>query len=101
MLTEKAKVVTIITVFEAEDPVLNAFTRLGVTRFSSFESEGVGVHGAKRSGLSENRNLQFVIVASEALAARVLAWADRELVPHYPSIAYSTDGAAVTAEPLP
>ena len=101
MLTQKAKVVTLITVFEAEEAVRTAFARLGVTRFSTAHIEGIGAHGRKRSGLSENKNLEFVIVASDALAERVLSWVDRELLPNHPSIAYSTDATAVTTGPLP
>ena len=101
MLTDKAKVVTIITVFEAQDLVAAAFVQLGVARYSSFHVEGLGVHGRKRTGLSENKNLEYVILASESLAERVLAWLDRELLPHYPAVAYSTDAVAVTAGPLP
>lgn len=97
MLTEKAKVVTIITVFEAQDFVDTAFVHLGVTRYSSFHVEGLGVHGRKRTGLSENKNLEYVILASESLAGRVLAWVDRELLPHHPAVAYSSDAVAVTA----
>jgi len=100
MLTDKAKLVTIITVFEAHDFVDAAFVRLGVARYSSFHVEGLGVHGRKRAGLSENKNLEYVILASEALAGRVLAWVDRELLPHHPSVAYSTDAVAVTTGPL-
>jgi hypothetical protein len=100
MLTEKAKVVTIITVFESQDFVAAAFVHLGVERYSSFHVEGLGVHGRKRTGLLENKNLEYVILASESLAGRVLAWVDGELLPRYPAVAYSTDAIAATARPL-
>lgn len=100
MLTEKAKVVTIITVFDAQDLVQTGFTALGVAHFSSFHIEGVGAHGERRSGLSANKNLEYVVLASEALASSLLDWVDRELLPNYSSIAYSTDAVASTARPL-
>ena len=100
MLTEEAKVVTIITVFEAQDLVAAGFVELGVVHYSSFHVEGLGMHGRKRSGLSENQNLEYVVLASESLAGRVLAWVDRELIPHYSAVAYSTNAVAATAGPL-
>ena len=100
MLTEKAKVVTIITVFEAQDHVADAFVQLGVARYSSLHVDGLGVHGRRRDGLSENKNLEYVILASESLAGRVLVWVDRDLLPHFPAVAYSTDAVAATAGPL-
>lgn len=100
MLTEEAKVVTIVTVFEAQDFVADAFAQLGVARYSSFQVEGFGVHGRKRAGLSENKNVEYVILASESLAGRVLAWADRELLPNFPAVAYSTGAVSATAGPL-
>ncbi|HVZ88246.1 MAG TPA: hypothetical protein VHG72_14840 [Polyangia bacterium] len=100
MLTGKAKVVTIITAFEAQDLVAGAFADLGVKRYSSLRVDGLGAHGRKHSGLSGNKNLEYVILASASLAEKVLAWVDLELLPRYPSVAYSTDATAVTAEPL-
>lgn len=100
MLTENAKVVTIVTVYDAQDLVQAGFTALGVAHFSSFQIEGVGAHGERRSGLSGNKNVEYVILASEALASRLLDWVDRELLPNYSSIAYSTDAIASTTRPL-
>jgi hypothetical protein len=98
---ENAKVVTIITDFEARDLVLAGFEDLGVRSFSSTHVEGVGVHGEKRTGLNETKNLEYVVVASEALAASLLAWVQDRLLPRYPSIAFSTDAFVVSAKPLP
>ena len=95
-----AKVVTIITVFEAQGRVLQAFADLGVRGFSSTHVEGVGLHGEKRSGIMEVKNLEFVTVTSEALSVRVLAWVETHLLPSYPAIAYSTDTIAVAARPI-
>lgn len=101
MVTEKAQVITIITVFDAQAMVRRGLEGIGVTGFSWSHVDGVGVHGEKHTGLIEVKNLQYVIVASAPLAARVLAWVDRELLPRHPSIAYSTEAAAVTATALP
>ncbi len=95
-----AKVVTIITVFEARERVLEALTTLGVRGFSTYNVEGTGVHGEKRTGLVETENLVFVILASEPLSDRVLAWVEEHLLPRYPGIAYSTDVSAVAARPI-
>ena len=100
MAPVSAKVVTIITAFEARELVLTAFAVLGVRGFSTSRVEGVGVHGHRRSGLVEAENLVFVIVASEELAERVLEWVGKHLVSHYASIAYSTNARAVAAKPI-
>lgn len=100
MKSENAKVVTLITVFDARDLVLKAFADMNVRGYSLAHVEGVGVHGQKKSGLVETENLSYVIVASESLAAQVLDWVDRELLARYPSIAFSTDATAVTATAL-
>lgn len=92
-----AKVVTIITAFEARQLALDAFADLGVRGFSEYRVEGVGVHGAKRGGLVETENFAFVIVASEALSVRLLTWVEERLLSRYPCIAYSTDAVAVAA----
>jgi len=100
MKNEHAKVVTLITVFDAHDLVLKAFSDLNVRGYTATHVEGVGAHGQKRTGLVEAQNLSYVIVASEALAARLLAWVDDELLPRYAAIAFSTDAVAVTASAL-
>ena len=52
-----AKVVTIITAFDARARLLEAFSDLGVRSFSTFHVEGMGVHGEKRSGIGDTRNI--------------------------------------------
>src|SRR5690349_7528133 len=101
MVSGSAKVVTIITAYDAQAIVRRGLAALGVTGFSWSYVEGVGVHGEKRAGLIEAKNLQYLVLASAPLAARVLDWVERELLPRHPSIAYSTDAAAVTAGALP
>lgn len=100
MTLTNAKVVTIITAFDARARLLEAFADLGVHSFSTFHAEGMGAHGEKRTGLDETKNLVYVSVLSETVAARVLAWVEAELLPAFPSIAYSTDAVAVAAAPL-
>jgi hypothetical protein len=95
-----AKVVTIITVFEARERVLEAFVTLGVRGYSTFQVEGAGVHGDKRIGLVESENLVYVVLASDGLATRMLTWVETQLLPRYPGIAYSSDVAAVAARPI-
>jgi nitrogen regulatory protein PII len=95
-----AKVITIITAFEARDLVLDAFADLGVRKYSVLHVEGLGAHGERRSGLTETKNLMYIVVASEALAARLLQWVERELLLAASSIAYSADAAAVAALPI-
>jgi hypothetical protein len=100
MFMTNAKVVTIITAFDARERLLEAFAHLGVHSFSSFHVEGVGVHGEKRTSLGETRNLVYVTVVSEALATRLLAWVEADLLTAFASIAYSTDAVAVAGSPI-
>ena len=100
MLPIHARVVTIITVFEARELVLDAFSDLGVRSYSMSRVEGAGVHGEKRTGLVEAENFVFVVVASAPLATRVLTWVEADLLARYPCIAYTTDAIAVAARPL-
>jgi hypothetical protein len=100
MILTKAKVVTVITVFDARARLLEAFAHMGVHSYSSFHAEGMGVHGAKRTGIGEAQNIVYVSVVSEALAARVLTWVESDLLPAFPSIAYCTDAVAVAAAPI-
>jgi hypothetical protein len=95
-----AKVVTIITVFDAREFVLQGFADLGVDSFSSSHVDGIGVHGTKRHGLIEAGNLVYTIVASEQLSDRILAWAEQHLVTRHPSIAYSTHATVVSARAI-
>ena len=98
MSSVQAKLVTIITVFEARDIVLEALAALGVRGFSLSRVEGVGVHGKKRTGLVDADNVEFAIVTSEPLCARILEWVDGDLLACHPGIAYSSDVVAVAAK---
>jgi hypothetical protein len=100
MVLTNARVVTIITAFDARARLLKAFSDLGVQSFSSFHVEGMGTHGEKRTGLAEAKNIVYVSVVSEALASRVLAWVEADLLPSFPSIAFTTDAVAVAAVPI-
>jgi hypothetical protein len=101
MSLSTAKVVTIITVFDARELVLQGFAELGVDSFSSSRVEGVGVHGTRRSGFIEAGNLVYTIVASEQLSDRILAWVEQHLLSRHPSIAYSTHATVVAARAIP
>jgi nitrogen regulatory protein PII len=96
----QSKLVTIITAFEARDLVLQAFADLGVRKYSVVNVEGMGTHGERRSGITMTRNLMYMVVASEGLAARVLQWVERVLIMQVSSIAFSTDAVAVAALPI-
>jgi len=95
-----ARVVTIITAFEARELLLEELASLGLRGYSVIHVEGMGAHGEKRSGLTAAKNLAYVVVTSEVQADRLLDWVDRELLRHHPSIAYSTNAAVVAASPL-
>jgi hypothetical protein len=95
-----ARVVTIITTFEARDLVLNAFGDLGVRKYSVLHVEGMGAHGERRSSLTSTKNVMYLVVASEALAARLLQWVERELLLVASSIAYNTEAMAVAEVPI-
>jgi hypothetical protein len=94
------KIVTIITAFEARDLVLAGFADLGVRKYSLLHVEGMGEHGERRSSLTGTKNIMYIVVASEALSARLLQWVERELLLAASSIAYSSDAVAVAALPI-
>lgn len=96
---EGTKVVTIVTVFAARELVQAAFPSLGVDGFTARHVEGVGAHGEKRTSLFDAKNVEYIVVASESLAERIMQWVEDELLPRYPAIAYSTDAVAVLARP--
>jgi hypothetical protein len=91
MRTERARLVTIICVFHAASAVEEALLKLGASGFSVAPVRGRGEHGPLPRSFIDAKNIAFNVVTSEAVAARILDWADQELLPHYPGIAYCTD----------
>jgi hypothetical protein len=86
-----AKLVTIVSVFEARDRITEELKKLGVSGMSIARVEGEGFHGTKRDGLFESANAAFSVVASERLAAAILEWVEREIEPRHPVIAWSSE----------
>jgi nitrogen regulatory protein PII len=95
-----AQLVTIITVFDAEQFVQEALAALGVHGYSMAHVEGAGLHGKKQTGLVEAKNVAFSIVASKSLSVRILDWVDEHLLERYPGIAYLGDVVVVAARPI-
>jgi hypothetical protein len=92
----KAKLVTIIAAYEYHDAVRAALHKRGIKAFSVSRSEGEGTHGPQRDGLAGNANYVFTVVTTEAHAADLLSWVDRDLVhKHHPAIAYAMDVEAI------
>jgi hypothetical protein len=56
---------------------------------------GVPYHGDQREGLFEAGNISVLVVASEALAERILEWVAREIEPTRPVMAWTTDVMAL------
>ena len=96
----KAKLVTVIVVYECHDSVRKALRRLGLKAYSVARCEGHGAHGTQQGGLSGNANFVFSVVTTAALATKLLAWVERDLVhKDFPAIAYSADVEAVLGAP--
>ena len=98
MPSAPAKLVTIITVFEAKDHVQRGLGTLGLGGYSVARVEGHGVHGDLASGIGTAKNFLFLVVTEAGRAAALLEWVERELLPNFPGIAYSVD-AMVVPEP--
>ena len=96
----QAKLVTIITAYEARNLVMQALADLGVHSFSTSKVEGAGRHGPKLRGFIEAGNVEFAIVVSEPLSIRLLSWVEAKLLAEHPGIAYSADVLAVAARPI-
>jgi hypothetical protein len=95
-----AKLVTIITVFEARDHVQSGLRELGLGGYSVARVEGHGVHGELVSGFGSAQNFLFLVLTSAERAAGLLEWVERALVPNFPGIAYAVDAVAVPASAL-
>lgn len=95
-----AKLVTIITAFEGQLHVERALASFAVGGYTRSKGHGTGTHGARPANVFEADNAIFTIVTTEATAARILEWVERELVPGHPSIAYCADVVAATGARL-
>jgi nitrogen regulatory protein P-II 2 len=98
MPPKPAKLVTIIAPYHARERVLDAIRDLGARGFSVGHVEGAGAHGHRDSGFTDTKNLVITVVASEALARKILTWVEEELTPVHAAIAYSADVLAVPGE---
>ena len=92
-----AKAVTIITGSHLRKPIEDALREFGASGFSVAGGvEGRGAHGPRpHSATFEGYSLIFTIVATATLAANILEWVERELIPEEPSIAFVADVVAV------
>src|SRR5579864_5426178 len=93
-----AKLVTIITDFASQDTVERTLGTLGIKAFTASPVRGRGRHGVVRGGILQSENVQFTIATTAALADKLLAWCEQELVPHFPGIAWVTDVGVVKAD---
>jgi len=91
----QAKVVTIISRDEVRETILEAFKAFGVNGFSYDSIKGQGPHGQRHGGLFEGENVIFTVVTTEAIATRVLKWAEEDLLPVFHAVVYVTDAAAL------
>jgi hypothetical protein len=90
-----AKLVTIITVFEAREHVQTALRDFGLGGYSVARVEGHGVHGDLASSIGSAKNFLFLVLTDAARASRLLAWVEGELLPSFPGVAYAVDAVAV------
>jgi nitrogen regulatory protein PII len=91
-----AKLVTIITDFATRDTVERELATIGIRAFSVFQVRGHGRHGVIRGGILQSENVQFNVVTDAAHATKLLEWAERELVPNFPGIAWVSDVSVVS-----
>ena len=91
-----SKLVTVITDFATRDTVERQLAAIGIRAFTVSQVRGHGRHGAVRGGILQSENVQFTTVTDAARATKLLEWAERELVPNYPGVAWVTDVALVS-----
>jgi nitrogen regulatory protein PII len=91
----EAKLVTIITTFDAEHRVREALREIGIRGFSVARVDGEGVHGERQGGFITHESAAFTVVTTAELAAKIMAWVEQHFVPTSPGIAYVTDVVAV------
>ena|SRR5581483_1534074 len=90
-----AKLVTVITDFATRDTVERQLAALGIRAFTVSQVRGHGRHGVIRGGLLQSENVQFTVVTDEPHAAKLMEWAERELVANFPGIVWMTDAQVV------
>ena len=91
-----AKLVTVITDFATRDTVERQLAAIGIRAFTVSQVRGHGRHGVVRGGILQSENVQFTAVTDAARAAKLLEWAEHELVTNFPGIAWVTDVSAVS-----
>jgi hypothetical protein len=94
----KAKLITIIADSAARELITVALTSMDVRGYSLGHVEGMGKHGHRASGITDTKNLVFMIVVRELVADEIMAWFETELAPNYASIAYTSDVTAAPAD---
>jgi hypothetical protein len=90
-MPDPAKLVTIVTDFATEGTVERELHELGIVAFTAMPVRGRGRHGEVRGGILLGSNVEFQIVCSGPTLDKLLSWAERELVPHYPGIVWVQD----------
>ncbi len=95
MVGVPAKLVTIITVYQAQTTVQAHLRSLGITGYSEHSVDGHGSTGERHAGLIDAANIQFTVVTSADQATKLLGWVERNLSQHHPSVAYAGDVVAV------
>lgn len=97
MHTAKAKLVIVVGPSELSDHLARDIRELGARGFTFTRANGHGAHGDRTFGILDGANGRFEIVASPALAAKILdhvatQFGDRAV------IAYALDCEAVPFE---
>jgi hypothetical protein len=72
VLPAKVKLVVVTGPFELSEHLAKDFKVLGARGFTTMTVNGSGAHGARKYGILDGANVRFEIVATPALAKKVL-----------------------------
>ena len=70
--TAKLKLVIIVGPFELSDQLAADIKRVGASGFTRMRVDGSGAHGPRTYGMVDGANVRIEIVATAALAAKIL-----------------------------
>jgi nitrogen regulatory protein P-II 2 len=91
------KQVTIVVEEILKDQIQQEGMDLGASGYSSFELQGQGSRGMRRSSVVGN-NVQISFIVPEDIAVKILTHVSRKYFDNYACIAWMTDVAAVRGE---
>ena len=85
------KLVTIVCEALARQPVTRLLLEEGAHGYTLFPVEGIGAKGARVADMQEFGNIQIEVIVPPAVAEKVLARLQRDVLPHFAVIVYETD----------